>query len=112
MPVGGVLDHETSRTIRYELGYLIGQGNYTDFTPEQLLKLLTVMAHHKLVSQARKQYARRRDERRVVSVDIGGMLVSGDRIIRGVEHVLRRRRPDVMDGPAEAGPVEATAMER
>jgi ribose/xylose/arabinose/galactoside ABC-type transport system permease subunit len=28
-------------------------------------------------------------------VIIGGMLVSGDRIIRGVEHVLReRRRPD------------------
>ena len=26
VPVGGVLDHETSRTIRYELGYLIGQG--------------------------------------------------------------------------------------
>jgi hypothetical protein len=28
-------------------------------------------------------------------VIIGGMLVSGDRIIRGVEHLLReRRRPD------------------
>jgi hypothetical protein len=28
-------------------------------------------------------------------VIIGGMLVSGDRIIRGVEHVLRERgRPD------------------
>src|SRR5881394_4022184 len=36
-------------------------GQYELETPEQLLKLLTVMAHHKLVSQARKQYARRRD---------------------------------------------------
>jgi ribose/xylose/arabinose/galactoside ABC-type transport system permease subunit len=33
-------------------------------------------------------------------VIIGGMLVSGDRIIRGVEHVLReRKRPDVVETP-------------
>jgi ribose transport system permease protein len=39
-------------------------------------------------------------------VIIGGMLVSGDRIIRSVEHVLRRKRPDVVEGPAltAAGP--------
>jgi ribose transport system permease protein len=41
-------------------------------------------------------------------VIIGGMLVSGDRIIRGVEHVLRRRRPDVVDGPAGATSGEVT----
>jgi ribose transport system permease protein len=34
-------------------------------------------------------------------VIVGGMLVSGDRIIRGVEHVLReRKRPDVVEKPA------------
>ncbi|HEV8563945.1 MAG TPA: ABC transporter permease [Actinomycetota bacterium] len=33
-------------------------------------------------------------------VIIGGMLVSGDRIIRGVEHALRRRRPDLAETPA------------
>jgi len=31
-------------------------------------------------------------------VIIGGMLVSGDRIIRGVEHVFRERRPGLADG--------------
>ncbi|MGH8916019.1 MAG: ABC transporter permease, partial [Acidimicrobiia bacterium] len=35
-------------------------------------------------------------------VIIGGMLVSGDRIIRGVEQVLReRRRPDALQPPAD-----------
>jgi ribose transport system permease protein len=38
-------------------------------------------------------------------VIIGGMLVSGDRIIRGVEQVLReRRRSDVSQSPAVHGP--------
>jgi ribose transport system permease protein len=38
-------------------------------------------------------------------VIIGGMLVSGDRIIRGVEQVLReRRRPDVSQSPVVHGP--------
>jgi ribose transport system permease protein len=32
-------------------------------------------------------------------VIIGGMLVSGDRIIRGVEQVIRERRPEAVDGP-------------
>jgi ribose transport system permease protein len=37
-------------------------------------------------------------------VIIGGMLVSGDRIIRGVEQVLReRRRPDALHPPAVPG---------
>ena len=31
-------------------------------------------------------------------VIIGGMLVSGDRIIRGVEHVFRERRPGLVEG--------------
>jgi hypothetical protein len=33
-------------------------------------------------------------------VIVGGMLVSGDRIIRAVEQILRqRKRPDVMETP-------------
>jgi ribose transport system permease protein len=38
-------------------------------------------------------------------VIVGGMLVSGDRIIRGVEHVLRlRRRPDLLEAGSIGGP--------
>src|SRR5262245_17783337 len=44
-------------------------GQYELETPGQLLKLLTAMARNKLTSQARKQYAQRRDSRRVVSGD-------------------------------------------
>jgi ribose transport system permease protein len=39
-------------------------------------------------------------------VIIGGMLVSGDRIIRGVEHVLRERRPHRLEAATLAGPTE------
>ena len=39
-------------------------GQYKLETPEQLLKLLTTMARNKLISQARKQHAQRRDSRR------------------------------------------------
>jgi RNA polymerase sigma factor (sigma-70 family) len=42
-------------------------GQYKLETPEQLVKLLTTMAHNKLISQARKQHAQRRDNRRVTS---------------------------------------------
>ncbi|MEX0817788.1 MAG: hypothetical protein WD027_10090, partial [Gaiellales bacterium] len=43
-------------------------------------------------------------------VIIGGMLVSGDRIIRGVEHVLReRRRPDRSPPQAVHGSGEGRA---
>jgi RNA polymerase sigma factor (sigma-70 family) len=42
-------------------------GQYQLETPEQLLKLLTVMARNKLTSQARRQHAQRRDTRRVNS---------------------------------------------
>jgi DNA-directed RNA polymerase specialized sigma24 family protein len=42
-------------------------GQYELRTPAQLLKLLTTMARNKLNSQARKQYAQRRDTRRVSS---------------------------------------------
>ena len=44
-------------------------GQYKLETPEQLLKLLTTMARNKLISQARKQHAQRRDSRRVTSGD-------------------------------------------
>jgi RNA polymerase sigma factor (sigma-70 family) len=42
-------------------------GQYELETPEQLLKLLTTMARNKLISQARKQHAQRRDSRRITS---------------------------------------------
>jgi RNA polymerase sigma-70 factor (ECF subfamily) len=42
-------------------------GQYDLSTPEQLLKLLTTMARNKLISEARKQHAQRRDLRRVTS---------------------------------------------
>jgi RNA polymerase sigma factor (sigma-70 family) len=44
-------------------------GQYKLETPEQLLKLLTTMARNKLISQARKQHAQRRDTRRIASTD-------------------------------------------
>ena len=44
-------------------------GQYKLETPEQLLKLLTTMARNKLISQARKQHAQRRDTRRITSGD-------------------------------------------
>lgn len=38
-------------------------------------------------------------------VIVGGMLVSGDRIIRAVEHILReRKRPDVVEEPIVSAP--------
>jgi RNA polymerase sigma factor (sigma-70 family) len=42
-------------------------GEYKLETPEQLLKLLTTMARNKLISQARKHHAQRRDTRRMTS---------------------------------------------
>jgi RNA polymerase sigma-70 factor (ECF subfamily) len=42
-------------------------GQYELKTPGQLVKLLTAMARNKLNSQARKQFAQRRDSRRVAS---------------------------------------------
>lgn len=43
-------------------------------------------------------------------VIIGGMLVSGDRIIRGVEHVLReRRRPDLAEPQTVGAPGDGTS---
>ncbi len=42
-------------------------GQYKLETSEQLLKLLTTMARNKLISQARKQHAQRRDTRRIKS---------------------------------------------
>ncbi len=44
-------------------------GQYKLETPEQLLKLLTTMARNKLISQARRQHAQRRDTRRITSGD-------------------------------------------
>jgi RNA polymerase sigma-70 factor (ECF subfamily) len=44
-------------------------GQYKLETSEQVLKLLTTMARNKLISQARKQNAQRRDKRRITSGD-------------------------------------------
>jgi len=44
-------------------------GQYKLETPEQLVKLLTTMARNKLISQARRQHAQRRDRRRITSQD-------------------------------------------
>jgi len=44
------------------------------------------------------------------AVIIGGMLVSGDRIVRGVEHLLReRRRPDPSTGAVLAESADGRA---
>jgi RNA polymerase sigma-70 factor (ECF subfamily) len=45
----------------------VATGQYKLETPEQLLKLLTTMARNKLISQARRQHAQRRDRRRSTS---------------------------------------------
>lgn len=47
-------------------------GQYDLETPEQLLRLLTTMARHKLINQAQKQRAARRDYRRLQSDLSGG----------------------------------------
>ena len=67
-------------------------------TPEQVLKLLTAMARNKLTSQARKQHARRRDNRRASALgDEGSRLVAaGDSpsaaiVVRDLQQEIRRR---------------------
>jgi RNA polymerase sigma-70 factor (ECF subfamily) len=73
-------------------------GQYELKTPEQLLKLLTTMARNKLISQARKQHAQRRDKRRVTSAnDDGGQFVSvspspsKQLAVRDLLHEIERR---------------------
>ena len=67
-------------------------------TPEQVLRLLTVMARNKLASQARKQHSLRRDNRRAIAIgDKGNWLVSsGDSpsaaiVVRDMQQEVRRR---------------------
>ena len=67
-------------------------------TPEQVLKLLTAMARNKLSSQARKQHALRRDNRRASAIgDEGSRLVApGDSpsaatVVRDLQEEVRRR---------------------
>jgi hypothetical protein len=45
-------------------------------------------------------------------VIIGGMLVSGDRIIRGVEQVLRERRPSRRDEPRALADANTGGVEK
>jgi RNA polymerase sigma-70 factor (ECF subfamily) len=71
-------------------------------TPEQVLKLLTVMARNKLASQSRRQHSLRRDNRRASAIgDDGSQLVSsGDSpsaaiVVRDLqEEVQHRLAPD------------------
>ena len=67
-------------------------------TPEQVLKLLTAMARNKLASQARRQHAQRRDNRRATAIgDEGSRLVApGDSpstaiVVRDLQQEVRRR---------------------
>ena len=67
-------------------------------TPEQVLRLLTVMARNKLASQARKQHSQRRDNRRASALgDEGSRLVApGDSpsaaiVVRDLQQEIRRR---------------------
>ena len=67
-------------------------------TPEQVLKLLTAMARNKLASQARRQHAQRRDNRRAGAIgDEGSRLVApGDSpsaaiVVRDLQEEVRRR---------------------
>jgi RNA polymerase sigma-70 factor (ECF subfamily) len=55
-------------------------GQYELETPGQLLRLLTAMARNKLNSQARKQFAQRRDTRRVAAggQDEGRLVAAGE----------------------------------
>jgi RNA polymerase sigma-70 factor (ECF subfamily) len=71
-------------------------------TPAQVLKLLTAMARNKLASQARKQHAQRRDNRRASAIgDEGSRLVApGDSPSAAIvvsdlqRQVQRRLAPD------------------
>jgi RNA polymerase sigma-70 factor (ECF subfamily) len=57
----------------------VAVGQYDLDTPEQLLKLLTRMARHKLANQARRQRAARRDRRRLQPGPAGdGVFVAPD----------------------------------
>jgi RNA polymerase sigma-70 factor (ECF subfamily) len=77
-------------------------GQYKLETPEQLIKLLTTMARNKLISQARRQHAQRRDRRRVTSGNRGeGPVASTNQspsrqvAVRDLlEQVQRRLSPD------------------
>jgi RNA polymerase sigma-70 factor (ECF subfamily) len=77
-------------------------GQYDLVTPGQVLNLLTAMARNKLASQARKQYALRRDNRRASAIgDAGSQLVSsGDSPSAAIvardlqEEVQHRLAPD------------------
>jgi RNA polymerase sigma factor (sigma-70 family) len=67
-------------------------------SPEQVLKLLTAMARNKLASQARKQYALRRDNRRASAIGEKGswLIASGDSpsaptVVRDLQQEVRRR---------------------
>jgi RNA polymerase sigma-70 factor (ECF subfamily) len=48
----------------------VALGRYELERPEDLLQLLTSMAHHKLTDAARQQRAQRRDQRRVADVPV------------------------------------------
>jgi RNA polymerase sigma factor (sigma-70 family) len=48
----------------------LAHGGYPLQSPEQLIKLLSTMAHNKLTDHMRRQHAQRRDNRQTVAYDI------------------------------------------
>jgi RNA polymerase sigma-70 factor (ECF subfamily) len=100
----------------------VASGQYKLETPEQLVKLLTTMARNKLISQARKQHAQRRDTRRSMprSPDEGGLVSaqqspSNQVALRDLlEAVQRRLSPDerrIMELRGSGGDWASIALE-
>ncbi len=78
--LGGMLESmDICQSVLASFFVRVASGQYELNTPEQLLKLLTAMARNKLASQARKQHAQRRDNRRVRSGDeaTDGLVAAG-----------------------------------
>jgi RNA polymerase sigma factor (sigma-70 family) len=75
----------------------VAAGQYHLERPEQLVRLLVTIARNKVASQARRQQAQRRDQRRDVAVDREGWEPAGaepspSRVVSGRELLAELRR--------------------
>ena len=75
----------------------VAAGQYDLERPEQLVRLLVTIARNKVASQARRQQAQRRDQRRDVEVDRPGWEPAGadpspSRVVSGRELLAELRR--------------------
>jgi RNA polymerase sigma factor (sigma-70 family) len=75
----------------------VAAGQYDLERPEQLVRLLVTIARNKVASQARRQQAQRRDQRRNVAVDREGWEPAGaepspSRVVSGRELLAELRR--------------------